>query len=218
MEVKLTDTEERRKRTPCYGLSWDPNNVTCAGGENPMVFNTRTGSYVSDPCRWQDDCKTIVQAGKTQIIPPGQLLRQPDKQVNPFAAPTTAPPAPPTVTAASTPAQTLESQLRSQMLSMQQAHQKELEIIKAQVSAAASAAHAASSPYQRPGVQPSYSQPVQGVPHFPADYRVPGFLTSPEPYEPNTFFRRLFTESVRAAFKGMFLSGAHFFDHNPFKS
>jgi hypothetical protein len=65
--------------------------------------------------------------------------------------------------------------------------------------------------------QAYYGQQQVPMNHQQGGMQVPGYLTVPEPMQPGVpWYQRLMTEMLRSAFKGLFHTGANFFDHTPF--
>lgn len=84
-----------RAGSPCFGKSWDPNDVECTGGIDPGYVHPYTKENRRDVCDLLLACSTRVAAEKLdpqRLIPASRLVRDKQVPVLPFTLPQTKPP------------------------------------------------------------------------------------------------------------------------------
>lgn len=176
----------------CFGTKWDDKSPECTGGLDPTFTDPDTGSHIRERCSFFNPCGARVQAAKMQqLIPVSQVVRPPQTQQ---------PPAP--------PAGMMQSQfdkiqqLTSQVQQLQQVVQQQ----NAQMA--------------RQGTASAFIHPMQAAVHpiqmLPVEYKMPGYLTVPEPRGKNSTVWAMLGRSVaRSALKSVGHTLAAFWDTTP---
>lgn len=215
----------RIEQTPnCYGESWKPDVVGCNGGEDPNYLDPQTKTFAHRPCRFVGPCSTIV---KEKLQPASTLVRPAEQGRYPYpnSTPQQAPPSfqpraavPPTQPPLSrpevlppTPQNSTEAALQRRVLEQE----RELAALRVQQQFRPAPPPQVHVIAQQAPPQSPYPQ-YNGAQTQTVNYTAPSYLSSPEPYQPGTFGKRLFTETLRAAIKGLSSQVSAFVDHNVF--
>jgi hypothetical protein len=174
----------------CFGKYWEERNPECMGGPDPMYTHPITGSKQRDRCDFYEQCGRTFRANNAQqrlqnLIPTNNLIKNQGVQI---------------------PVQHNQPQTRVPQPAYQPPPRP--------------AYQAALQQYAPP--PPPTAFPTQYYPavYHPTQllqpYETPSFLSVLEPDDPKvSIWRRVFTESVRAACKGTLQHGTFLIDHLP---
>jgi hypothetical protein len=196
----MIETKEDVPR--CFGKGWDDKAAACSGGLDPTHKDPETGSHVRERCFFFSACGARTQAAKMQqqIIPSQQLVRPPTPPLLPQYA---SQPAQQTALQAPNQAPNQAAQLQqlmNQIAQMQQTIQQQ----QMQLQATRQGYSTQMMPFQ----------PVQSAGMMSVDYKMPGYLTVPEP-KGGSVWNMLGRSVVRSAFKSVGHTLANFWDITP---
>lgn len=178
---------ERQNDLPrCFGKDWDDKVPACAGGLDPTYKDPETGSRVRERCMFFSPCGAQVAAKRTSLIPQSQLVRQP-LQV----------------------AQQPAAAQPNQSVQLAQAMKKieELQQLVYQQAAHMQGKNVPFIPYLQQPPQPQM---------MAVEYKMPGYLTVPEPRTSSaSVWTLLGREITRSMFKSAGHTLANFWDVTP---
>lgn len=185
--------DNREGPPKCFGKAWDDKVPACAGGLDPTYRDPDTGSHVRERCVFFTTCGARVQASRQQLIPQSQLVRPPQQQQMAYQPPTQ-----PQQTAF--PALSQAAQM-AQLVRQMEEMQKLIQYQQAQL--------------QGRGIT-NPLQPSQQLPMMSVEYRMPGYLTVPEPRtKSSSVWSLLSREIARSMFKSAGHTLASFWDTTP---
>lgn len=212
----------------CFGHKHDPNNVQCAGGQDPTYWNsghTRTECSMFEACRQAQAARQNIEIKPPTPTPTNQVPTQP-YPVMPPAQPTPPRAAQPPVQQYQypqqqpTPPQYQPPQQPLQQYQQYQQYQQHQPMQQYQQQQALQQTRPQQVPMQQyqPNqvyyVQPQYAQTPCMVPQNYAQpgAQVPSYLTVPEPYE-GSVAKMVALSVMRAGLKGMMHMAANLLDH-----
>jgi hypothetical protein len=174
----------------CFGVHWEERNPECMGGPDPMYTHPFTGSKQRDRCDYYDMCGRTFKANSAQqklqnIMPTNNLNRQQPYQV---------------------PVQHVQTQTRVPQPPYQTPLRPTYQPAMQQ--------YVPQQAIQQPPIQyyPAVYHPTQTL----QPYETPSFLSILEPEDPAVpTWKRVVTESLRAACKGSLHHGTFLIDHLP---
>lgn len=189
----------------CFGISWNPKDVLCAGGAD-ITFRDDKGSHVRPTCDFFNACGARVshtRAEQSRLLPATNLVRAPIQQQ---AAP---------AQQSQPPAQMTQQQMQQWM--------------NDQARTLATQMFQQMQQYPQPGKGPANSfvsapYPQGGMlydPRFqpmPVNYQMPAYLTVPETRGDGGLFGMLFRTLFRSVGKAVGHSFSHFWDTVPLSS
>lgn len=188
----------------CFGKSWNPKDVLCAGGADITYRDDRTGSHVRPQCDYYSSCGARVahtQMEQSRLMPAQNLVRSPTPQpATPQAS------APPSWMSPTQMQQWMNEQAKTLATQMFQQMQQ-----YPQTGRNAAAAPYGSPPYPQGGgyFDPRF-QPM------PVNYQMPAYLTVPEErFAGDSLFVVLFRTIFRSVLKAGGHSFSHFWDTMP---
>jgi hypothetical protein len=185
----------------CFGKSWNPRDVLCAGGADITFRDERTGSHVRPQCDFYSSCGARVAHTKMEqdrLMPAQSLVRSPTPATP--AAPQ-APAAPP---AWMTPAQ-MQQWMNEQAKSLAAQMFQQMQQQYPQNGRSTAAVPYGSPPY--PQGTPFYDPRFQPM---PVNYQMPAYLTVPEQRNDGD---SLLGVLFRTVFRSVMKAGGHSFSH-----
>lgn len=194
---------------------YDPKTPECAGGMDPNYVGPE-GHHIRKQCSVFMACGARVQAAKmgqqSQVIPVQNLMR-------PTAIAQPPRPGPQPVVPQPNAGMTVSQMLSTAAQTFAQANNRPVAQVVQPQAAQPAQVHPV---YQVPqGYQyqpPSPAPYLYAAPTYQINHMAPPFLSTPE-YRTagDSFWTVLAREVFRSAFKGMLMSGAHYFDANPIR-
>ena len=173
---------------------WNPADVECTGGVDPVRINEKNGTHVFDKCVYYQTCGAMVQAKKQEqqrkaIAPQHFVVQQQPQQVPQYAAMTAPNPA-------------LQQQ---QLLQYQAQQQQQAAVLQMQQ-------------MQRMMTPQPQMMPMGYQQMMPVNYQMPSYLSAPEPVQPGGFWRMFGATVFRSMGKSVGHSVSYMFDAVPFSA
>jgi hypothetical protein len=189
--AQLTENQ-RNGWKECFGISWDPNNVNCAGRLDPGYIS-KSGSRRKDQCQYFNTCQQQRNKNNVQPKPPAHLVPTSNLLRNVQGPPTPAT-SHPMVGRPAYPAQPAQYQQPQMPHPMMMAMAQMVPPWMAQMGPAM-----APMAFQAPGAQ------------------MPAYLAVGEDPMQGSYMGRLGAEVVRSIAKSAGHTTASYFDHNPIR-
>lgn len=187
----------------CFGISWNPKDVLCAGGADIAFRDDKTGSHVRPACDFFNACGTRVShktLEQSRLIPASSLVRSPTAQ-QPVQTSSPSPAQPPGGMTTAQMQQWLNEQAKALATQMFQQMQQ-----YPQQSRGTAPYNTATYPQGGQFYDPRF-QPM------PVNYQMPAYLTVPE--TGGSLFGRLFMTLLRSVCKAGGHSFSSFWDTTP---
>lgn len=186
----------------CFGKSWNPSDVLCAGGADITFRDDKTGSRVRPQCDFFSSCGARVAHTKmeqTRLMPAQNLIRSPTPQQQ---QPTPQMQVSPQMTQAQMQ-QYMNEQAKAMATQM-------LQQMRQYPQAGRPATQYELAPYPQGGFFDQRFQPM------PVNFQMPAYLTVPEARgEGDSLLGMLFRTLFRSVMKAGGHSFSHFWDTMP---
>lgn len=207
---ELNRQDQQEAPPSCYGKSWNPKDVLCAGGADALYRDEKTGSHVRPQCDFYSSCGSRVshmRMEQSRLLPVTNLIRQSPPPQATIQTPAPQPPANWNMTQAqmqqymTDQAKAMAQQMFNQM---QQQQPNRFQT---------SNFNQATFPSQG-GTQ--FDPRFQNFQPMPVNFQMPAYLTVPEnPMAGGSMWGMLFRSIARSMMKAFGHSFSHFFDSVP---